>query len=1196
MASKTQLRLNALTGSFHADDPNAIADNLSATAMDDIAATDMQGLLGHLASSIQRIHGAADFSNSAAGVFAHSGAVTIDSSGAGVSVDGAAASNFSTSDGTLTIEAGGSDDKLVLKGDHESDVAIHLDGNAASASIVDIDAGVLDVDAAGAITMDAGAGMSLDAAGASNLTTSSGALTLDGAGGVSIAGNSSEVDITTTGAVDVNGAAITVDASDGLSLDAGAASNFSTSAGDITLDAAAASLNLLGGENDAAAVKIHADHSGGGIDIDSGTGGITIDTTGGLSLDAAGASNLSTSSGELVISGTGGVSIGGGSNEVDITTTGAIDVNGAAVTVDASAGLSLDAGAASNLTTSSGALTLDGAGGVSIAGNSSEVDITTTGTLDVNAAAIDIDGSGAMTLDTSDTSNGISIGTATSGVPISIGHGTSEVTVNDNLTVTGDLTINGATTTVSTTNMVVEDKFIELGNGVSGSPSGDAGFVVERGSADNAAVIWDESADEFFLGTGSVTGASSGDLSLTAANLQAGVIRSSKLEIDSANENIDTDGSGAMTVSAGASITLDAVTDIVLDADGDNITMKAGSDAADGLDFAWNNSGSLWTIGSKETESGIVLAARGNGSQPVEALRVVGEGSSSAYARVASNVQLQFADNGEYISSNGTDLTIASGGDIVLGAQGANIKPSSDGQSALGESGTGFADLFFAKDAVVNYNAGKATMTHSESDSAAGDDVQNRFATKSFSGFQVSRISDSTLSSSTSTISFSPEIGISISGGTVIVFKDSSGDDLVFTASSASSSATSLSVSFVSASSTVTSMSKSSIAEAAEGVATLIDIISGAGTVSSSTSSFSVSDSDQAFGFAAFFGGSGAKFALQDSSSNLAILTLSSVSGSTIPVSVTMSSGSSVSLSGVSGSGGFMKGVSALQNLAMGSSSGTSLSLDVSDHDGSANGLKLAGTLVSSTAAELNLLDGGSSASSVTLAATDGFIVNDGGTMKLALISDIAAFFATGRSKKSSVLTAQVAAGAITTVSGLVHDGGADPDIVDVYLNGQMMLSGSHSANGDYRISGPNPTDSSLSLGGVALNSQTFSSGTTSIAFDGQLASAASSFVAGKFVILEGASGGAGENIRFEGIISATPSSTDTSISIVSGGARVFNKVTGAEVDASNNALTLAHSVVASGFPKIADALTTDDIVFHFALEVDDVVTVTKNG
>lgn len=45
-------------------------------------------------------------------------------------------------------------------------------------------------------------------------------------------------------------------------------------------------------------------------------------------------------------------------------------------------------------------------------------------------------------------------------------------------------------------------------------------------------------------------------------------------------------------------------------------------------------------------------------------------------------------------------------------------------------------------------------------------------------------------------------------------------------------------------------------------------------------------------------------------------------------------------------------------------------SLDIEDHDGSAAGLKLAGTLVTSTAAELNKLDGvGSAVASGTQAA-----------------------------------------------------------------------------------------------------------------------------------------------------------------------------------------------------------------------------------
>ena len=91
-----------------------------------------------------------------------------------------------------------------------------------------------------------------------------------------------------------------------------------------------------------------------------------------------------------------------------------------------------------------------------------------------------------------------------------------------NLTVGGNLTVQGTTTTISTTNTVITDKIIELANGTSGTPSGDAGIVVERGSSSNAGVIWDESIDRWKFATGSFTGASTGDLTLANVGITAG--------------------------------------------------------------------------------------------------------------------------------------------------------------------------------------------------------------------------------------------------------------------------------------------------------------------------------------------------------------------------------------------------------------------------------------------------------------------------------------------------------------------------------------------------------------------------------------------------------------------------------------------------------------------------------------------------
>lgn len=151
---------------------------------------------------------------------------------------------------------------------------------------------------------------------------------------------------------------------------------------------------------------------------------------------------------------------------------------------------------------------------------------------------------------TSNSAENIAIGTGVSGTAISIGHSTSVTTVNDNLIVTGDLTVNGATSTISTTNTVVSDTLIELGNGTSGTPANDSGIVIERGSADNAFLGFDESDDKFIVGTGSFTGASTGSLTITTGTLKANVegnldVSSSTLTTSSAQNLAIMQGAGA---------------------------------------------------------------------------------------------------------------------------------------------------------------------------------------------------------------------------------------------------------------------------------------------------------------------------------------------------------------------------------------------------------------------------------------------------------------------------------------------------------------------------------------------------------------------------------------------------------------------------------------------------------------------------
>ena len=66
------------------------------------------------------------------------------------------------------------------------------------------------------------------------------------------------------------------------------------------------------------------------------------------------------------------------------------------------------------------------------------------------------------------------------------------VTVDDNLVVSGDLTVNGTTTTLNTETLAIEDNIVVLNSGVTGSPTLDAGIEVERGTRNNVSIFWDE--------------------------------------------------------------------------------------------------------------------------------------------------------------------------------------------------------------------------------------------------------------------------------------------------------------------------------------------------------------------------------------------------------------------------------------------------------------------------------------------------------------------------------------------------------------------------------------------------------------------------------------------------------------------------------------------------------------------------------
>jgi hypothetical protein len=255
-----------------------------------------------------------------------------------------------------------------------------------------------------------------------------------------------------------------------------------------------------------------------------------------------------------------------------------------------------------------------------------------------------------------------------------------DVTVGSDLTVTGNLTVNGTTTTLSTTNSVVSDSLIELNNGAS-SNSNDLGFIFERGSTgDNAAFIWDESADTFQVGTTTATGASTGNLTVTDAALKTAAI--------TASGNVTTTGSfviGSADMDETDLEKLDGITNgtaaankaLVLDANLDigtirNITSNGNINISSGSGTITTNVSNTQLLFSS---SGVIA---GNAAMTFDGTDVTFTGATNANS-------LDINSSTASISSAGIITTVE---DIRLAADNKQLEIGAGTDFTIGHDGT----------------------------------------------------------------------------------------------------------------------------------------------------------------------------------------------------------------------------------------------------------------------------------------------------------------------------------------------------------------------------------------------------------------------------------------------------------------------------------------------------------------------------
>ena len=319
------------------------------------------------------------------------------------------------------------------------------------------------------------------------------------------------------------------------------------------------------------------------------------------------------------------------------------------------------------------------------------------------------------------------------------------------VTISGDLTVNGDTTTVNTTNTTISDNILELNTGISQSLN-DAGIIIERGSTgDNAAIIWDESADTFVLGTTSAeAGDKSGGITIDPGSLQIASLQVDGVTItdniitsNSSNANLEINANGTGTVvlenlkvgTSGSTVTG------ILDEDdlsSDSATklatqqsIKAYVDAqitAEDLDFQADSGGALQIDLDSETltftgGTGIDTSGSGNAvTFAIDSTVATLTGSQTLTNKVLTSPTITTP------TVNGTlTATSVTTNDIVSNGSNAdiNITPTGTGGVVITSGGVAFTlPTADGDNGDVLKTDGSGTLTFASSDATPSDDTR----------------------------------------------------------------------------------------------------------------------------------------------------------------------------------------------------------------------------------------------------------------------------------------------------------------------------------------------------------------------------------------------------------------------------------------------------------------------------------------
>ena len=631
----------------------------------------------------------------------------------------------------------------------------------------------------------------------------------------------------------------------------------------------------------------------------------------------------------------------------------------------------------------------------------------------------------------------LKLATETSGIAITIGHTTSEVTVADNLTVGGDLTVTGTTsfndTNITNVGSIALDTITNDGTNITLDSSGDIILDADGGDvffkdATTTIATFSNTSSDFVITTGVqdkdfiIKGDDNGSAitALTIDMSEAGAatfnnkIVATELDISG---NVDIDGTTNLdAVDIDGAVQLDATLtigandqgyDVILygDTASANMTWDTSAD-----DLIFNGAAGLivpdgqFTLGSTAVSSTAAELNKLDGATvTVSEINIIDGDTSATSTTVADADRVVMNDNGTMVQVAVTDLAayfddeitampnLATTGALNSGSITSGFGNINIGSSTFDTTGAASAGAITIDDIVVD---GKViTMTGSSSDTATLTvgtngtlDIVTTDDNAAAANIQITADGTAELAGTTVTLDSSGGITLDADGGT-ITFADA-GSSL----------------------GTITSSGYSGTAA----VATAVTVTDNESTNENNVITF-VAGADSDGGNVGLE--SDGNLTYNPSTGTLSVTNLVTSGTHTVTNSVEMTASSTVVFEG-----------------ATADAHETTLGTIDPTGDRTINLPNVSGTIpvlaavsavaVTATPTELNIMDGGTSATSTTVADADRVVMNDNGTMVQVAVTDLAAYF-------DDEITAMPNLTSVGTLTALTVD--------DVAINGKVI-------------------------------------------------------------------------------------------------------------------------------------------------------------